>query len=135
MNSKIAAEIVRLEPKVLERVFKAAERHIALKAGRGRVDGRFDQAGRFMPASVHACCHGIRMPSRAYPYSRLVHAKSLDHVCNDYAVGDHATLVRYIIRQLKGELSKKTIVSMANAKKSGDAVKVVLKRVSAKSRT
>lgn len=44
--------------------------------------GRFDGGGRWYPAAEEAasCCRAIRSPSRSYPYSLLVHARSTEHV-------------------------------------------------------
>ena len=45
-------------------------------------DGEFDKAGRFYPSEQETCdcCAGIRSPSRAYPYSYMVHCRSKLHV-------------------------------------------------------
>lgn len=52
---------------------------------RDRLDhpaGSFDRAGRWWPndAEQQSCCSAIRSPSRAWPYSLLVHCRSLGHV-------------------------------------------------------
>jgi len=53
--------------------------------------GDFDKAGRWYPsATEHAsCCNAIRTPSRAHPYSYMVHCRTrrhletwyLEHIC------------------------------------------------------
>ena len=44
--------------------------------------GRFDKAGRWYAHETERrdCCWPIRSPSRAYPYSWLVHCRSAKHV-------------------------------------------------------
>jgi len=45
-------------------------------------DGEFDKAGRWWPdeGERQECCEYIRSPSRAYPYSLMVHCRSREHV-------------------------------------------------------
>lgn len=45
-------------------------------------DGKFDQQKRWYPADAETqdCCRAIRSPSRAYPYSYLVHCRTAEHV-------------------------------------------------------
>lgn len=44
--------------------------------------GKFDKAGRWFPSAdeVAECCNEIRYPSRAYPYSLLVHCRTKKHI-------------------------------------------------------
>ena len=46
--------------------------------------GAFDKAGRFYlaPEELTACCREIRPPSRAYPFSQMVHGRTLKHLAN-----------------------------------------------------
>ncbi len=62
--------------------------------------GTFDNARRFYPAETFDCCSGIRTPSRSFPFSLMVHARTAAHVANQYKV-DPAEL-----RKLKKILSK-----------------------------
>ena len=50
--------------------------------------GRFDKAGRWYAHETERrdCCWPIRSPSRAYPYSWLVHCRTAKHVADLYAV-------------------------------------------------
>jgi len=45
-------------------------------------EGEFDKAGRFYPSLVEEqdCCRAIRGPSRAHPYSYMVHCRTAAHV-------------------------------------------------------
>lgn len=47
-------------------------------------DGTFDNGGRFYLSEAERCecCEGIRPPSKAWPYSQMVHARTLRHVRN-----------------------------------------------------
>jgi hypothetical protein len=48
-------------------------------------DGKFDKQGRWYPSEaewVDECCRGIRSPSRAWPYSYMVHCRTKKHVEN-----------------------------------------------------
>ena len=58
----------------------AAAAYIALRDRVSNPGGSFDRGGRFTLDAYHECCASIRNPSRAYPYSELVHARTLKHV-------------------------------------------------------
>jgi len=49
--------------------------------------GKFDSAGRWYPAEEEErdCCAHIRRPSRAYPYSLLVHCRTKKHIRQLYS--------------------------------------------------
>jgi hypothetical protein len=42
--------------------------------------GEFDSARRFQPAETFECCNGLRMPSRSFPFSLMIHARTASHV-------------------------------------------------------
>lgn len=44
--------------------------------------GTFDKAGRWYPAAEEtcSCCDAVREPSRAYPYSYMVHCRTSKHI-------------------------------------------------------
>jgi hypothetical protein len=46
-------------------------------------DGTFDSAGRWEMSDSERCdcCAGIRTPSRRWPYSELLHCRTLAHCC------------------------------------------------------
>lgn len=45
--------------------------------------GTFDKAGRWYPDSQEKCsCCNVRQPSRAYPYSLLLHCRTKKHITN-----------------------------------------------------
>ena len=47
-------------------------------------EGQFDNAMRWYPSNEEqqTCCRAIRTPSRAYPYSLMVHCRTAQHVAN-----------------------------------------------------
>lgn len=56
---------------------------------RSHPHGEFDKGGRWYPdedAEMADCCYGIRSPSRAYPYSFMVHCRTIKHVASLYGV-------------------------------------------------
>lgn len=63
-------------------------------------DGKFDSGGRWYPSKSEeqACCAGIRSPSRAHPYSHLVHCRSVEHVARKFGV-DVKALRSHIAKQ------------------------------------
>ena len=46
--------------------------------------GSFDRQGRWFPAQEETqdCCRGLRSPSRAWPYSLLLHCRTKKHCQN-----------------------------------------------------
>lgn len=56
--------------------------------------GKFDKGGRWYPsdAEIASCCDRVRSPSRAHPYSCLVHCRTRKHIQTWYA--EHATCAR-----------------------------------------
>ena len=69
-----------------ERLQIAAQHYLELKDRRRHPVGKYDGGGRWYPAQEHACCTGIRGPSRAYPYSLMTHCRTAQHVAAEYGV-------------------------------------------------
>lgn len=80
-------------------VVTAAQAFIKLQERKENPSGSFDNAGRFWLAETCECCRSIRTPSRAFPYSQMVHARTAVHVANAYGVD--ASLVRKAANLLK----------------------------------
>ena len=57
---------------------EAAREYLALRDRIVHPAGRFDNAGRWYPTQPCTCA--VRAPSRAHPYSYLVHARTAAHV-------------------------------------------------------
>ncbi|WP_171212033.1 hypothetical protein [Ruegeria sp. HKCCA5426] len=68
-------------------------------------EGEFDNARRFSLSAEeqHDCCVGIRTPSRAYPHSAMVHARTIAHVASLFDVD--ALDVRRLAKRIEAEAS------------------------------
>jgi hypothetical protein len=73
-------------PPVDDRVMRAATAMRDRKARISNPDGKFDNGKRWYPAASErrGCCGYIRHPSRTYPYSLLVHCRTVEHVARLY---------------------------------------------------
>ena len=82
-------------------------------------DGHFDSGGRWWPSESEerGCCKSIRSPSRRYPYSLLVHCRTLRHIANLCGVKES---------ELRAYLRKAEPVS-ANREGGDDYYKLVAK--------
>ena len=75
--------LVLLE-KSMSNADKAARLYVSRKGRHCHPDGDFDKARRWQPSDdeKRSCCETVRWPSRAFPYSRMLHCRSFGHVCN-----------------------------------------------------
>ena len=66
----------------------AAQRYIDLKARRVHPDGSFDKHNRFYLADEesHECCSKIKPPSRNFPFSYMLHARTMVHVATAFHI-------------------------------------------------
>lgn len=69
---------------------QAARTFIARRDRTAHPTGKFDNAGRWYPSEAETCdcCSAVRSPSRAHPYSYMVHCRTLKHVANLYGVSE-----------------------------------------------
>lgn len=76
---------------------EAAQEYIGRQDRRRHPAGKFDKGGRWYPGEDEecSCCRGVRSPSRAYPYSLMVHCRTIGHVAQLYGV-DEAELRREV---------------------------------------
>jgi hypothetical protein len=67
---------------------EANQEYLDRKARRSHPDGKFDSGGRWYPSDdeTQACCHKIRNPSRAWPWSLMHHCRTEKHVANLHGV-------------------------------------------------
>jgi len=79
------------------KLLSAAEAYLMRKLGAQYPKGRTDNGGRWYPEEMLECCEHIRSPSRGYPWSYMVHCKSVDHVANEYGVD--ATELGQLVRR------------------------------------
>lgn len=63
--------------KLAKSIFAAASTYLRLRDRLEHPVGEFDNAGRFYLTDKCDCCSSIRSPSRAYPYSHMVHGRSV----------------------------------------------------------
>lgn len=71
-----------------EKTRKAIEEFKSLQSREINPVGEFDKAGRWYPSDTEQaeCCKGLRSPSRAYPYSLMVHCRTLKHICTKHGL-------------------------------------------------
>lgn len=67
---------------------QAARTFIARRDRTAHPSGKFDNAGRWYPSEAETCecCDSVRSPSRAHPFSYMVHCRTMKHVANLYGV-------------------------------------------------
>lgn len=96
--------LLQFTPKQIDLAAKAALTYLLRRERVEHPDGRFDKRGRWFPSEKEDCdcCASVRTPSNAYPYSYLVHARSLEHIawlhCKPESPQDFTTLVRKCAR-------------------------------------
>lgn len=101
---------------------QACEAYVARRDRRAHPDGEFDSAGRWYPSDAEwqACCNRIRPPSRAYPYSLLVHCRTIEHVARVYGVDARAlrraTSTRKPAQRLGGENYYKAVAMLPDGR-------------------
>lgn len=69
---------------------QAVERYYDLQSRRVHPAGRFDNAQRWTPTTQERekCCDSIRTPTRNYPYSLMVHCRSISHVAIKFGIDE-----------------------------------------------
>ncbi len=76
------ANTVPTEP--TEAVLAAAREYHLLKTRAINPVGAFDKGGRWYPSKPCSCA--VRAPSRAYPYSLMLHMRTAEHVAETHGV-------------------------------------------------
>ena len=67
-------------------VKSAAQEFIDLKERKTNPEGNFDSGGRWYPSRLCDCCHAIRNPSRAWPFTLMTHCRTAAHVAENRGV-------------------------------------------------
>jgi hypothetical protein len=80
---------------------RAAQRYLDLQDRRTHPTGDTDTGGRWHPAQPLPCCGAIRTPSRAWPWSLMLHCRTLTHVAHES--GYPLPTLRAALRRLAGE--------------------------------
>lgn len=80
----------------------AVDEFLVRQSRRRHPDGTFDSAQRWYPSAGErcGCCEGIRSPSRAHPYSYMVHCRTAAHVAQLYGIP--VEIIRYVVREMRG---------------------------------
>lgn len=97
----------------LLRTVDAAREFIARRDRSTHPDGDFDSSGRWYSAEdeERECCYDIRPPSAAWPYSLMIHCRTLRHIARLYDV-DMKDLRRAAQRLDEGEEQASLIVEL-----------------------
>ena len=72
----------------MNQIQKATKEYLDRQGRTSHPNGEFDKGGRFYLAKeeICDCCTGIRSPSRSWPYSQMVHGRTMKHVANLFGV-------------------------------------------------
>ena len=93
------AKFPEVEKTVRDFHYPAAIEYLNRKARASHPEGSFDNASRWYPDEYYPCCTQVRSPSRAWPYSLMVHCRTAEHVANEY--GCSVKMLRRIARQIE----------------------------------
>lgn len=68
----------------------AAREYISRRDRITNPDGKFDKQGRFYPSDNErcSCCNVVRSPSKRFPYSYMVHCRTITHIAKLYEVDE-----------------------------------------------
>ncbi len=89
---------------------EAAQMYLDLSSRVTNPAGTFDKAGRFFLADRHSCCSAIRCPSRAFPWSEMVHGRTIVHVAAVTGV-DVSELRRAVRAEQKCRAAAETVAA------------------------
>ena len=64
----------------MNNIDEVAQEYLDLQSRKAHPAGSFDREGRWWPAEYRGCCLHIRTPSTAWPYSAMLHCRTLVHV-------------------------------------------------------
>ena len=79
----------------------AAQQYLDLRDRRADPEGAFDTGGRWYPTEELPCCSSIRTPSRSWPYSYLLHCRTVAHVAAEQ--GYPVTTLRAAVKRVESE--------------------------------
>lgn len=87
--------------RLTQKLRDAAQRYVDLQSRKTHPRGVFDQAGRWMPHKEQECCKSIRTPSRAWPWSLMVHCRTMRHVAHES--GYRLSILQAAVRRVISE--------------------------------
>jgi ribosomal protein L12E/L44/L45/RPP1/RPP2 len=127
MNTKEINRVKKIPN--LSDVHKAALQLCALRSRHTHPNGLFDNAGRFYLADMCDCCVGLRSPSRAYPFSQMVHGRSALHVATRFGVDK--SNVSYVANLIDADPSLQQVAAF-DAAIVGAEIEKILKKAQKK---
>ena len=83
---KKTIRLTAADRKQAAKIAAATIEFIDLQSRTTNPEGSFDNKKRFSPSQRFDCCRTIRMPSAAFPFSLLVHARTATHVASAYGI-------------------------------------------------
>jgi hypothetical protein len=91
MATKTKSPGIPLSPEEKEKrltLRKAAICYLDRQSRDEHPDGHFDNKKRWEPSSIEhcECCDSIRTPSKAWPFSLMVHCRTAQHIARLYGV-------------------------------------------------
>ena len=89
--------------RLTQKLRNAATLYIDLNSRKIHPRGLSDSVGRWMPSQELKCCKSIRTPSRSWPWSLLLHCRTLVHVAKD--TGYELEILRAAVRRVEEETS------------------------------
>lgn len=78
-------------------ILDAATKHLRLRDRLEHPVGELDSAGRFHLTDKCECCSSVNSPSWDYPYSHMIHGRSIVHVATAAGLADYARAVRAVV--------------------------------------
>ena len=92
-----------IENRKMDKLEQAAQCYINRLNRKEHPEGTFDKAKRFQPSEQESrdCCNHIRRPSARFPYSLMVHCRTIEHIANLYEVD--TTELRRLVRAIQKE--------------------------------
>jgi len=75
---------------VKKQILAAITEYISRQERRSNPQGSFGNHKRWHPSVQETCecCESVRSPSRAFPYSLMLHCRTAKHVANLYGVDE-----------------------------------------------
>jgi hypothetical protein len=90
--------------RLTKKLRNAATRYLDLQSRKTHPFGETDNAGRWYPDDSKNCCKGIRSPTRSWPWSLMLHCRTMVHVAQD--TGYELTTLRAAVRRIEGEVEQ-----------------------------
>jgi hypothetical protein len=122
------AGLIRFLQKVdlIPTLHAAVAHYLDMDDRKARPEGTFDNANRFYLKTTFKCCEGLREPSRAYPWSQMVHAKTAIHVAHQFGIADRVADIRAYAKWMRKYPALRESLDVARSLLSGHEARMVL---------